>query len=77
MAIEGNSKMDTEKPFPAVEMALRWIDGGEYSSLWEYNKLQSLSWAPLFEGRLALRRGKILVRVSFSIVFSDKFLSFF
>lgn len=70
--------MDTEKPFPAVEMALRWIDGGEYSSLWEYNKLQS-SWAPLFKGRLALTRDKILVRVSFSFVqkrFSDKFLCF-
>ena len=53
MALEGNSKMDTEKPFPAVETAFRWI-----------------------EGRLALRRGKILVRVSF-FVFSDKFLSFF
>ena len=35
MALEGNSKMDTEKPFPAVEMAVRWIDGREYSSLWE------------------------------------------
>ena len=67
MALEGNSKMDTAKPFPAVEMALRWIDGGEYSSLWEYNKLQS-SWALLFEGRLALTGGKILVRVSFSFV---------
>ena len=55
--------MDSEKLFPAVEMALRWIYGGEYSSLWEYNKLQS-SWAPLFEGRLALTGGKVLVRGS-------------